>query len=403
MNDPSKRTGDPAGSTPKSAPAPAAAAPDQAAPQQREPDPKGGNGIVVGARRKGDFNRLAILGLLVVVTLAIFPIVKIFFVPVVVAATFATLFFPLYQRILKLFANNRGVSAFATCFIIFICLVTPTYIVVQLVVNQAIDLYQTAEPVVKDIVSQGGKSQFLVRIQEWPIIQRLQLSSINFAVPINEGIKTLATVSTKVLNKTSTGLLEAIVNIFIMFFTMFYFFMDGRAFIKRIKHLSPIRDDYEDMIVSRFLLISRASVLGTVIIGLTQGTIGAIALLIFGVKLWLLWGFIMIILSLIPFMGAWMVLLPTGIILIITGHIGAGIGIILTSLFFVSTIDNFMRPRLVGHGAKLHDLVIFFSSLGGIAVFGVMGFIVGPVIAALFVAVLDIYSREFEQQLKKTE
>jgi predicted PurR-regulated permease PerM len=97
------------------------------------------------------------------------------------------------------------------------------------------------------------------------------------------------------------------------------------------------------------------------------------------------------------------VLLPTGVIQIITGHTGSGIGIILTSLFVVSTIDNFIRPRLVGQGAKLHDLVIFFSSLGGIAVFGVMGFIVGPVIAALFVAVLDIYSREFEQHLKEAD
>ena len=95
-----------------------------------------------------------------------------------------------------------------------------------------------------------------------------------------------------------------------------------------------------------------------------------------------------------------MVLIPAGIIQIIVGHTGQGIGIILTSFLFVFTVDNFIRPRLVGRGAKLHDLVVFFSSLGGIAVFGPLGFIVGPVIAALFVAVLDIYGMEFERQLK---
>jgi predicted PurR-regulated permease PerM len=355
---------------------------------------------VENKRRMKGVNRAAILGLLVLVTLAIFPIVKIFFVPVVLAATFATLLSPLYQWLLKRFGNKRGISAFICCLIILICMVTPTYIVVQMVVGQAIDLYQSAQPTIRDIMDKGSQSDFIVRVKHFPLMQKLQLSSIDFSVPLSEGMKALATVSTKVFNKTSTGVLEFIFTLFVMFFTMFYFFMDGEALIKRIKYLSPIRDDYEEMIFARFLLISRATVLGTVIIGLTQGTIGAIALLLFGVKLWLLWGFIMTILSLIPLFGAWMVLIPTGIMQIILGHTWQGVGIILTSLLFVSTIDNVMRPRLVGQGAKLHDLVIFFSSLGGIAVFGVMGFIVGPVIAALFVAVLDIYSREFEQQLK---
>jgi predicted PurR-regulated permease PerM len=253
----------------------------------------------------------------------------------------------------------------------------------------------------RDVMAKGGQSDLVQHIRNFPLVQKLQLSSIDFSVPINEGIKAIATLSTKAFNRTSSGVLEIAFTLFVMFFTMFYFFMDGERLLKRLKYLSPIRDDYEDMIFARFLLISRATVFGTVIIGVTQGTIGSIALLIFGVKLWLLWGFIMIILSLIPFMGAWMILLPAGIMQLILGHTWQGIGIILTSLLFVSTIDNVMRPRLVGQGAKLHDLVIFFSSLGGIAVFGVMGFIVGPVIAALFVAVLDIYSREFEQQLKE--
>jgi predicted PurR-regulated permease PerM len=345
-------------------------------------------------------NRVAILGLLALVSLAMFPIIKIFFVPVVLAATFATLLNPLYRTLLSWFGNRRGISAFLCCLVILICMVTPTYILVQMVVGQAIDLYQSAEPVIKDIMVKGGQSEFLQKILSMPLIQKLHIQTIDLSVPLSEGIKTLASLSSKFFNKTSTGVFEFIFSLFVMFFTLFYFFLDGESLLKRLKYLSPIRDDYEEMIFSRFLLISRATVFGTVIIGLTQGSIGAIALLIFGVKLWLLWGFIMVILSLIPFMGAWMVLIPTGIIQIILGHTWQGIGIILTSVLFVSTIDNLLRPRLVGQGAKLHDLVIFFSSLGGIAVFGVMGFIVGPVIAALFVAVLDIYTREFEQQLK---
>jgi predicted PurR-regulated permease PerM len=352
-------------------------------------------------RRDINTNKFAVIGLLLIVTAAIFPIVKIFFVPVIVAAAFATLFFPLYRRVVAVMGNKRGLGSLVSCLLIFLCLVTPTYIMVQLVVKEGVELYQTAEPVVKDIIDKGSNSDFLLRLQKLPFIHHLQQSNIDIAVPLQEGIKTLMSVGTKAIKKTSTGMFEFVFTIFVMFFTMFYFFRDGETLVKRMKYLVPIRADYEEMIISRFLLISRATVMGTVLIGVTQGTIGALALLIFGVKLWLLWGFIMIILSLIPLMGAWMVLIPAGIIQIILGHTGQGIGIILTSLLFVSTVDNFIRPRLVGHGAKLHDLVIFFSSLGGIAVFGPLGFIVGPVIAALFVAVIDIYGLEFERQLKR--
>jgi predicted PurR-regulated permease PerM len=353
------------------------------------------------SRRDLNTNKFTIIGLLLIVTAAIFPIVKIFFVPVIVAAAFATLFFPLYRRVLAAMGKKRGLSSFICCLLIFLCLITPTYIMVQLVVRQGIELYQSAEPVVKDIVTKGSSSEFLSKIQNFPFIRKLQQSNIDIAVPLQEGIKTLMSVGTKAINKTSTGVFEFVFTIFVMFFTMFYFFRDGEALVKRIKYLVPIRADYEEMISSRFLLISRATVMATALIGVTQGTIGALALLIFGVKLWLLWGFIMIILSLIPLMGAWMILIPAGVIQIILGNTGQGIGILLTSLLFVSTVDNFIRPRLVGRGAKLHDLVIFFSSLGGIAVFGPLGFIVGPVIAALFVAVLDIYGLEFERQLRR--
>ena len=108
----------------------------------------------------------------------------------------------------------------------------------------------------------------------------------------------------------------------------------------------------------------------------------------------------MVVLSIIPIVGPWIVLIPAGLIQIALGNIWQGIGIILFSVIVVSNIDNLLRPRLVGQGAKLQDLVVFFSSLGGIAIFGVMGFIVGPVIASLFVSVLDIYSKEFNDQLK---
>jgi predicted PurR-regulated permease PerM len=102
-----------------------------------------------------------------------------------------------------------------------------------------------------------------------------------------------------------------------------------------------------------------------------------------------------------PFIGTWIVLVPAGIIQMFMGNTWQGLIMILMGLIVIANIDNLLRPQLVGRGAKLHDLIIFFSSLGGIILFGVMGFIVGPVIAALFIAVLDIYEMEFEKQLNE--
>ena len=344
-------------------------------------------------------SRYAILALLGIVTVGVYPIIKIFIIPVILATTFSTLFFPLYKSILKAFRGKRPAASIIACLILFLCLVIPSYIVMHMVIVEMIRFYQSAVPVLKEIIAQGGDSGFLRTLRGFPLLQRLSTVDINLVNLFSDGMKGMLALSSKLINKTSAGFFDLFTTVIIMFFTMFYFFMDGEVLVRRIKYLLPLRDDYEDLIIARFLLISRATVMGTVIIGLTQGTLGAVALLVFGIKSWLLWGFVMVFLSLIPMVGAWMILVPAGVIQLLSGHIWQGIGILTVSTTIISNIDNLIRPRLVGKEAKLHDLVIFFSSIGGIAAFGIMGFIVGPVIAALFISVLDIYSTEFEQQL----
>ncbi|HEX2957633.1 MAG TPA: AI-2E family transporter [Chitinispirillaceae bacterium] len=297
-------------------------------------------------------------------------------------------------------AIHKAIAAFTTSILLFLLLVIPVYIVIHLFIIEVLEVFKTAGPFLTMLTEKISRNNLLGILQSMPFLSDFDLSTINWSKLLNESVKTVASSGSTILNKTSAGILGLVVNIFVLFFTMFYFFMDGRDIVTRIKYLSPIRNDYEDLIFNRFLLISRATVVGTLLIGLVQGSLGAVGLLIFGIKSWLLWGFIMIVLSIIPVVGPWIVLIPAGIIQIFLGNIWQGVGIILFSVLIVSNIDNLLRPRIVGHGAKLHDLIVFFSSLGGIAVFGVMGFIVGPVIASLFVSVLDIYSTEFKDQLK---
>lgn len=352
------------------------------------------------ASHRQKINQYAILAMLLLVSIAFIPVVSMFFVPVLVAACFTALFYPLYLFLLKRFRNKKALAAFISTVALFLILLIPLYIVLHLFTIQVLEVIRTAGPFLTMLSQKFSRDNLPEIFRSIPYLANFEFSTLDWGKLLNESVRTMASSGSKILNKTSAGILGLVANTFILFFTMFYFFMDGRDIVTRFKYLSPIRNDYEDLIFSRFLLISRATVAGTLIIGIVQGSLGAIALLIFGIKAWVLWGFIMVVLSVIPIVGPWIVLIPAGLVQIALGNIWQGIGIILFSVIVISNIDNLLRPRLVGQGAKLHDLVVFFSSLGGIAVFGVMGFIVGPVIASLFVSVLDIYSREFKDQLK---
>jgi len=138
-------------------------------------------------------------------------------------------------------------------------------------------------------------------------------------------------------------------------------------------------------------------VAGTLVFAFVQGLLGAIVLLIFGVKTWLLWGVVMTALALIPMLGAGTILIPAGVIKMATGHMLQGIVILVLSVGVVSMIDNTLRPWIVGRSARMHDLLIFFSTIGGLAMFGPVGVIMGPVIMAFFVSITEIYTMELDE------
>jgi predicted PurR-regulated permease PerM len=256
-------------------------------------------------------------------------------------------------------------------------------------------------PRLRELLEQNRLQQFIDTLPI-PGGHLVQLDQIDWSSLLREGASTMGQVGTTIVNHTSAGLFGLLGNLFVTLFVMFYLFLDGEALVKRIRYLSPLRQDYEDLLVSRFVLIARATVKGTLLIGLAQGTLGALTLLVFGIKSWLLWGVVMIILAVIPMVGAWLVLIPAALFQLFSGNVWMGIAILASSTLVVSNVDNLLRPRLVGKDAKLHDLLIFFSTLGGIAIFGIMGFIIGPVLAALVMTIIDIYGMEFAEQLQSS-
>ena len=344
------------------------------------------------------FSRYYLLLVLLVIMVVFFNMIKIFLVPIMLAAVFTALFYPLYKRLLRILRNNKNISSLICCAILLLGLLVPAYIVADLVSREAIDLYHSAESQIREIVKKGDEG-LLGKIKNSKWFQQAKLDQIDLQSSLQEIAKKAGTMLATVINKTSKGTFQLLTNLFITLFTMYYFFRDGDRLLQRIKYLSPLEDIYEEALIYRFSSVSRATIKGTILIGLIQGGLGGIIFWVFSVGSPILWGVVMVILSIIPMIGAWLIMYPAALIQIIIGNVWQGIAILLITTVIIGNIDNLLRPRLVGRSAGMHDLMVFFSSLGGIYMFGVMGFLLGPVIAVLFLTILDIYSIEFKSQL----
>lgn len=343
-------------------------------------------------------SRILLLVVLLGIGLLFFWMVKPFLVSAILAAVFSGLFYPLYKWLLKLFRGRKSLSAFVCCLILFLGLLIPIYAVANMVSREAIWFYESAEDVVREIIAQGD-SGALGRIKNMELVKKLHLDQIDWQKELGDLAKRLAAILGTVINKASKSTFQLITNLFLTFFAMFYFFRDGDRFIRRFKYLSPLSDRYEEELIQRFINVSKATIKGTLLIGILKGVLGGITFWIFGIHAAALWGVVMVILSIIPMVGFGLVMYPAAIIMIVMGKIWQGVVMLIIGAVVIAQIDNVLQPKLVAKEAGMHDLLIFFSTLGGLSMFGVMGFIIGPIIAAMFVAVIEIYGTEFKSQL----
>jgi predicted PurR-regulated permease PerM len=346
-------------------------------------------------------SRWFFIAALILTTVLFFRMMQAFLVPIALAAVFASIFDPLYQGFLRTFRGRRSLAAFFCCFVLFLGLVLPLYGVGHLVTVEAIDFYHSIEDQVSALVK-GGNAGLIGRIKSLPWLSRLPMEQINLQEDLQKAAAGVAAFMAGLINRTSRSTLEFVVLLFITLFTMFYFFRDGRTMVRKLRFLIPLDREYKNAIAARFTSVARATVKGTLLIALVQGTLSGITLWIFGVGSPFLWGVVATLLSIIPLVGAWLVLYPAALVQAIQGNYWQAIGIVAVTLVVIVNVDNLLRPRLVGQETGMHDLMVFFSTLGGIGLFGATGFILGPMLAALFLALLDIYSQEFKEDLDGT-
>jgi predicted PurR-regulated permease PerM len=180
---------------------------------------------------------------------------------------------------------------------------------------------------------------------------------------------------------------------------MYFFLKDGRKVLDKMLYYLPLEPQDETRLARQFVSVARATIKGTLVIGLLQGVLGGLAFWVLGLDGAALWATVMAILSIIPGLGHGIVWIPTSIYLAARGDWGSAIGLFIWGAAVIGSVDNFLRPWLVGKDTEMPDLMILISTLGGLILFGPVGFIVGPIVAALFVTVWDLYGTAFEEVL----
>ena len=188
--------------------------------------------------------------------------------------------------------------------------------------------------------------------------------------------------------------LDFFISFFVALYLLFFLLRDGSRLTVRISDALPLRADQQRQLLARFATVIRATVKGNILVAAAQGALGGIIFWILGIKSALLWGAVMAVLSLLPAIGAALVWLPVGLYFLVVGAFWQGIVLLAFGILVISSVDNFLRPLLVGADTQMPDYLVLISTLGGLAVFGINGLVIGPVIAALFIASWDLFTAQ---------
>ena len=341
-----------------------------------------------------------VLLLVVAVTVLFLAVAWPFFKPLLLGALLAGLFHPLYRWITRVLGGRKSLGAAVTLLVLLVLGLGPVSAFLGIVLQQALTMSDQAIPWLTQHL--GAASTFNVQewlVQKFPALAKYMPSQEQLLQQVGTAAKTagafLVTFASRMTATTATLLL----NLFVMLYAMFFFFRDGDKILERIFYYTPLSDEDETRMLTQLASITRATVKGTLVIGVIQGTLAGIAFWAAGIEGAALWGTIMTILSIIPGVGAALVWVPAVIILFATGQYLTATLLAAWCAAVVGTVDNFLRPMLVGRDAKMPDLLILIGTLGGLFLFGPIGFIVGPIVCGLFLTVWDIYGATFREVL----
>jgi predicted PurR-regulated permease PerM len=331
------------------------------------------------------------LFLVVAVSVAFAWILWPFFGAVFWAMGFAIVFAPLHRRLIAALRGRRTLAALLTVLSILLIVILPAAVIAASLVREAIGVYARIQSGDLDFVKMFREVGAALPAWATDWLQRLGLTDLgDLQDRLAEGLsKSFQFVATRAYS-IGQNTFAFVVSFFVMLYVLFFLLRDGGALLVRIRDALPLEEPVKLELAGKFTTVIRATVKGNVVVAIAQGALGGLIFFLLGINAALLWAVVMSFLSLLPAVGSALVWFPAAIYLLATGSTWQGIVLVAYGVLVIGLVDNVLRPILVGKDTKLPDYVVLVSTLGGMAVFGLSGFVIGPVIAAMFIAVWHI-------------
>lgn len=314
--------------------------------------------------------------------------------PLFWAAVLAVIFRPTQRRLERVLRGRRSTAGVITLVMVILIIIIPVTLIGLAVANEAMHLYEQISSGKIDLQAPLHYAErALPTLHSYADrlgidLQRLRQSVLSGAVGLSQSFARRAL-------QLGQDTLQLGVIVVLTLYLFFFFVRDGDRLVEALIHAWPMGDVRERRLVAKFAAVSRATIKGNLVVALVQGAIGGILFASVGITAPFLWGVIMAGMSLLPAVGAGIVWLPAAVILLLTGHIAKGIVVIAVGALVISLVDNVLRPLLVGHDTQMPDYLILISTLGGIAVFGISGFVIGPIVAGLFLSVWQMVGEDY--------
>ena len=311
------------------------------------------------------------------------------------AILLAMIFYPLFQKVERLLTKKAVLSALLMTLLVFIVIVLPFSLLMASLAGEAVDLYHQVEEMIKT----GQLQTYVERMKDIPVFkwilaglgQHIDFSQAN---PLPLLLKNLNQISTFIFNQTTTllkGFSSFVAGFFFTLLALYYLFKDGSHLFARLKEIVPLPSKQRDLLIQRFKDMIYATIYGGLLIAMIQGLLGGLSFWVLGLPWPIFWGAAMALLSFIPIGGTALIWVPTAIILLIEGAVLKGLLLLSLGVFVISMVDNLLRPFFISTRTNIHPLLLFFAVLGGVQAFGLIGFVAGPLVATLFLTLIEIY------------
>lgn len=345
-------------------------------------------------------HRRTLLFLVITISLLFLWMVRDFLIALLLAAIFTAMSNPLYVRVKRLVGGRSAIASAITITALFVVVGVPLSGFMTLVATQAVEISQAARPwIEQQIAAPGGLREFL---EQFPMLKGVVPEETEIISKVGE----FASAAGRFLANSVVGLTRGTVNfflqLFVLLYAMFFFLKDGDDILDRILYYVPLPPDAEMELIDKIVSVTRAVLKGSIVIGIIQGTLAGAAFWIVGIPGWAFWTTVMIVLSTIPAIGSALVWMPATIYLAVNSDILTVILFVSWCAAVVGSVDNFLRPRLIGRDTKMPDLLVLIGTLGGIFLFGAIGFILGPIIAGLFLAIWYMYGETYSDYLEES-